>query len=156
MFKIGNSIDNHNLVPETTQQKLGGIIFETQYKVVAHSDGDVILHAVAESILGALGLGDLGEHFSDTDVKNKNLDSEIILEKALSLMDERGYMVSNLDLTVVCDLIMFKDKKSLIKAYLQTKLQTENINVKATRFEDKTLLKITCFCGVLLNKKTIY
>lgn len=154
MLRIGNSIDIHNLTKENNcQQKLGGVLFEADYKIVAHSDGDVILHAVSESILGALCLGDLGEHFSDKDPNNKNLDSIKILEYALNKMNELNYEIVNIDLSVVTDLIMLADKKEKIKIFLQKYLGTKNINLKATRFEDKKILKIACFSNVLLSKK---
>ncbi|MEG1010108.1 MAG: 2-C-methyl-D-erythritol 2,4-cyclodiphosphate synthase, partial [Clostridia bacterium] len=76
MLLIGHSVDIHKLEYKVnTLQKLGGIEFLLNYEIVAHSDGDIILHSIAEAILGALGLEDLGHYFSDKDDNNKNLNS---------------------------------------------------------------------------------
>ena len=153
MLRIGNSIDIHNLeFCENSKQKLGGCLFDTNWKVVAHSDGDVIFHALAESILGALGLGDLGEHFSDKDPKNKNLDSLKILDFAISQLKKGDWQIQNIDLTVICELIYFKDKKQQIKSFLQQYLNCEFINIKATRFEENDCKKIVCQSTILLSK----
>lgn len=153
MLRIGNSIDIHNLIVDKCMQKLGGVSFESEFKVQAHSDGDVILHAVSEAILGALGLGDLGEHFSDQLKSTEDMDSEIILDYSLNKMNESNFELVNLDLSVVCDKIIFLNKKEQIKNFLIKKFNNSHINIKATRFEDKTNMKISCFCSLLLESK---
>lgn len=149
-FCVGHSIDYHNLVPNSNWvQKLGGVNFKVEYQIVAHSDGDIILHTISEAILGALGLGDLGEWFSDTNHDNKNLDSLDILRFVLHQCHERGYTVGNIDVSIVCDAINFQDKKAKIKEFLSNFMQS-NINIKATRFEQNSVSKIKCYCVCLL------
>lgn len=149
-FCVGHSIDYHNLVPNSHWvQKLGGVNFKVEYQIVAHSDGDIILHTISEAILGALGLGDLGEWFSDTNHDNKNLDSLDILRFVLHQCHERGYTVGNIDVSIVCDAINFQDKKAKIKEFLSNFMQS-NINIKATRFEQNSVSKIKCYCVCLL------
>lgn len=149
-FCVGHSIDYHNLIPNSNWvQKLGGVSFKVGYQIIAHSDGDIILHVISEAILGALGLGDLGEWFSDTNPDNKNIDSLDILRFALNKCYEHGYAVGNIDVSIVCDAINFKDKKVKIKEFLSNFMQS-NINIKATRFEQNSVSKIKCYCVCLL------
>lgn len=151
-IRIGHSIDIHNLVyAPNTYQKIGGCIFNTNYLIEAVSDGDVVLHAVSEAIIGALGLGDLGEHFSESNPKNSGLNSEKILNYAIDLLKTQGYRLVNLDLTIICEHIMFKDKKSEIKQYLISQLNCSNINVKATRYEDINNYQIACDATLLIE-----
>lgn len=151
-YLIGNSIDIHKLIKKESNVFLGGISFKEKYEVIAHSDGDVILHAVSESILGALSLGDLGEHFSDIDPKNKDMSSNKILEYTLNLMDKKGYQISNIDITLISEHIFMKEKKETIKKNLVELLKTNNVSLKATRWEEDRLF-IQCNSIVLLEKK---
>lgn len=151
MYKIGNSIDIHNLIKSSNSQKLGGISFALGYIIEAHSDGDIIFHAISEAILGALCLGDLGDFFSDKDVANKNMDSLNILTLAMNYLNKYGYKIQNLDLTIICENIVFNNKKVLIKENLIKILETDFINIKATRFE-KQSNQIQCNCAILLKK----
>lgn len=151
-MRIGHSIDIHNLIhAPNALQKIGGCVFKTDFLIEAVSDGDVVLHAVSEAIIGALGLGDLGEHFSETNPKNSGLNSEKILNYAIELLKHEGYRLVNLDITILCEHIMFKDKKTEIKEYLIAKLDCLNINVKATRYEDPSNFQITCDATLLIE-----
>mgnify|MGYP000937422226 CR=1 FL=1 len=101
MYRIGQSIDIHQLVAGR-KLILGGVEIEHERGLLGHSDADVLCHAVIESIIGALGLGDIGKHFSDTDAQYKGISSLVLLEKTYEMMDDRGYEISNLDAIICC------------------------------------------------------
>jgi len=90
MFRIGQSTDIHQL-KEGRNLVLGGVMIPHDKGCLGHSDGDALYHAVAESILGAFALGDLGKHFPDTDEKNRNMDSSKIMEYVYEIMNDRDY-----------------------------------------------------------------
>jgi 2-C-methyl-D-erythritol 2,4-cyclodiphosphate synthase len=104
MMRIGFSKDIHRIV-EGRPFILGGIKIDTNYGLLGHSDADVLLHAVAESILGALSLKDLGTYFPDTDEKYKNYDSSKIVSTVVEMMEERKYHISNIDILVELEFI---------------------------------------------------
>lgn len=149
MFLVGQGIDIHKLEQKNkTLQKLGGVEFTLDYKIIAHSDGDIILHTIANAILGALSLEDIGYYFPDTDSKNKNLDSFIIANFALKEMKKRNMRINNLDITIISEHIYFRNIKNRIKNNLITFLNTTNISLKATRWEeDKNLIQ----CNVIIT-----
>lgn len=151
MFKIGYSIDIHNLNKIECFQKLGGLNLNIGYKIIGHSDGDIILHAISESIIGALSKGDLGEHFSDKLDKNENIDSTIILDNSLKLLKNENYEISNIDLTIICENIFLSTYKQEIKKNLIKLIGIDSINIKATRFE-KESNQIQCNCAILIKK----
>jgi 2-C-methyl-D-erythritol 2,4-cyclodiphosphate synthase len=101
-MRIGFGFDVHQLV-EGRDFILGGIKIPSEKGILGHSDADVLLHAISDAILGALALGDIGVHFPDTSDSNKGMDSKIILQKCISLAKERGYVIGNLDTTIVCE-----------------------------------------------------
>ncbi len=151
MFLIGHGIDYHNLIKKKSQITLGGYTFNSEYSIVAHSDGDVILHAISNAILGAIQRGDIGDYFSDKSKNNKNLNSCAIVDYCLYLI-EKEYEIINIDLTIICDKIMFDRYKADIRYSLINILNTKKINVKATRFESNSK-QIACNCVLLLRKK---
>ena len=102
MYRIGQSIDIHQLVAGR-KLILGGVEIEHERGLLGHSDADVLCHAVIESIIGALGLGDIGKHFSDTDAQYKGISSLVLLEKTYEMMDDRGYEISNLDAIILIE-----------------------------------------------------
>ena len=99
MNRIGFAKDIHRLV-ENRKLILGGVVISFEKGELAHSDGDVLYHAIGESILGALALGDLGKHFPDTSDKTLNMDSAFIVDKIYHMMDELGYKVVNIDASI--------------------------------------------------------
>lgn len=99
MFRIGYGNDIHRLVPGR-KLMIGGIQIASEKGAVGHSDGDVLLHAATDAILGALGLGDIGSYFPSSEERWKNAESMVFLRYALGMMKERGYAVSNFDSTV--------------------------------------------------------
>ncbi len=116
---------------------LGGVIIPSEKGCVAHSDGDVLLHAICDALLGAAGLRDIGFYFPDTDNEYKNIDSKILLKKSCDLITEKGYKIINIDSTVCLE-------KPKISPYINemrtaissvTKTEPENISIKATTTE---------------------
>ncbi len=110
-YRIGFSKDIHKLV---VGRKLiiGGVVVPFEKGELAHSDGDVLYHALAESILGALALGDLGKHFPDDSDSTLNMDSSLIVSKVVSMMEEKGYKVNNVDIFVSLE-------KPKLKSYIE-------------------------------------
>ena len=103
-LRISHGIDYHNLIYKKNNiQPLGGIKFLIDYSIQAHSDGDIIIHSISNAILGALGIGDIGEWFSDREDKNINLNSLEILEFAFKKCLNLNYKIINIDLTIITD-----------------------------------------------------
>ena len=98
-FRIGNGYDVHALAPGLDLW-LGGVKVESPIGCIAHSDGDVAIHALCDAILGALALGDIGKHFPDTSDEFKGIDSKILLERVMALIRQEGWEVGNVDITV--------------------------------------------------------
>ena len=98
-IRIGNGYDVHALA-EGLPLWLGGVLIESPIGCIAHSDGDVAIHALCDALLGALALGDIGKHFPDTSNKFKGIDSKILLERVMKLVGELGWTVSNVDITI--------------------------------------------------------
>ena len=101
-MRIGFASDIHRLV-ENRPLILGGVHVPFDKGELAHSDGDVVYHALAESILGALALGDLGTHFPDNDPQYKDIDSALFVKEVVRLMDEKNYRVGNVDISITLE-----------------------------------------------------
>lgn len=102
MIKIGQGIDVHAFT-EGDFVTLGGVRIPHTQGIKAHSDGDVLLHALCDALLGALALGDIGQHFPDTDKQYKGADSKILLKQVYDLVKSHGYTLGNADMTVICE-----------------------------------------------------
>ena len=100
MIRIGHGYDVHRLV-EGRKLILGGVDFPYEKGLLGHSDADVLLHAIADALLGAAALGDIGKHFPDTDEKYKDADSIVLLGEVVKLLGEKGCKVGNIDATVI-------------------------------------------------------
>jgi 2-C-methyl-D-erythritol 2,4-cyclodiphosphate synthase len=100
--RIGHGIDVH-CFGEGNSVTLAGVNIPHSHGLVAHSDGDVALHALCDALLGALALGDIGKHFPDTDANYKNMDSRILLRHVVDLIHNKGYCVGNCDITVLAE-----------------------------------------------------
>ena len=98
-FRIGSGYDVHALAPGLDLW-LGGVKVESPIGCIAHSDGDVAIHALCDAILGALALGDIGKHFPDTSDEFKGIDSKILLERVMALIRQEGWEVGNVDITI--------------------------------------------------------
>ena len=135
-IRIGQGIDFHQL--ETGLDLwLGGVKIPSQKGCVAHSDGDVLLHAICDALLGAAGLRDIGFYFPDTDEKLKNIDSKIILKNTFDMIRQKGYRVINIDSTVCLEKpkisSFIQEMKNTISSILET--NSDNVGVKATTTE---------------------
>ena len=140
MIKIGQGIDVHAFHNNGQQQQyvvLAGVHIEHSHSLLAHSDGDVVLHALADALLGALALGDIGQHFPDTDAAHAGLDSRILLRYVYSKVQEAGYRLGNADITVMCERPKLAPHNQAMRANIASDLQTDinNISVKATTTE---------------------
>lgn len=135
-MRIGIGYDVHKLV-EGRKLILGGVKIKHVKGLLGHSDADVLVHAIMDSILGALGLGDIGKHFPDTDNEYKDIDSMKLLKNVYNKMKNMNYKINNVDCIIVAQkpkLAPFIDEmKSNIANTLNTEL--ENINIKATTTE---------------------
>lgn len=135
-IKTGIGIDVHRL--ETGREFwLGGIKIEHEKGCVAHSDGDVLIHAICDALLGAAGMGDIGLHFPDTCPAYKGIDSKLLLQKTMNLLSNKGYAISNVD-SVVC---LQRPKIRPLIADMQRclaeimGLEVEDVSIKATTTE---------------------
>ncbi|MDD3382057.1 MAG: 2-C-methyl-D-erythritol 4-phosphate cytidylyltransferase [Bacilli bacterium] len=158
MYKIGHSKDIHQLV-ENRPLILGGINIPHSKGLLGHSDADCVLHSVAEAIIGALGKGDIGKMFPDSDVKYKGIASSYFVSEVKTLMDKEGYVINNLDLIIYLEKPILKDYKDLIKENIAKLLDCDSalINIKATRNETLDAIGreegIASECVVMLVKK---
>ncbi|WP_300359529.1 2-C-methyl-D-erythritol 2,4-cyclodiphosphate synthase [Fusobacterium sp.] len=157
MIRIGNGYDVHKLV-EGRKLVLGGIEIPHVKGVLGHSDGDVLIHAIMDAILGALALGDIGKHFPDTDMKYEGIDSKILLKKVYEIMTDKGYKIGNLDSIIVAQKPKLKDYIDSMRKTIAEILhmEVENVSVKATTEEKLGFTGeeqgIKSYCVVLLNK----
>jgi 2-C-methyl-D-erythritol 2,4-cyclodiphosphate synthase len=137
MMRIGHGFDVHRLVPERPLV-LGGVEIPHTYGLLGHSDADVLLHAVSDAILGALGLGDIGRHFPDTDPKYKDISSMLLLEQVVGLAATHGFRVNNLDTTIVAQRPKLARYVDQMVANLAKVCQVPggSVNVKATTTEE--------------------
>jgi 2-C-methyl-D-erythritol 2,4-cyclodiphosphate synthase len=136
MMRIGHGFDVHRLVPDRPLI-LGGVTIPYEYGLLGHSDADVLLHAVADAILGALGLGDIGRYFPDTDEVYKGINSILLLEHVVGLAKTRGFQVSNLDTTIIAQRPKLASYVASMTTNLAKTCQIPSgcVNVKATTTE---------------------
>jgi 2-C-methyl-D-erythritol 4-phosphate cytidylyltransferase/2-C-methyl-D-erythritol 2,4-cyclodiphosphate synthase len=135
-IRIGRGVDFHQFQPGDGLT-LGNVFIDCKLSIVAHSDGDIILHAISDALLGAAGLRDIGYYFPDTDPKNKNLSSLKIIEKTLDLLKDNSLLPNNIDFVVVCEQPKIAPYVNHLKKSLSTILDIEQsfIGVKATTSE---------------------
>ena len=135
-FRIGHGYDVHQLA-EGRDLFIGGIKIPHLKGCIAHSDGDVLIHAICDALLGAAALRDIGYHFPDTNQDFKNIDSKILLQKTLDLVSSKGYSLVNIDSTICLQKPKIQDYITEIIKTLASVLNTnrDNISVKATTTE---------------------
>jgi len=136
MIRIGHGFDVHKFGGQGPIS-ICGIKLPYMRGLIAHSDGDVALHALCDAILGALALGDIGHHFPDTDVKYEGVDSRKLLKEVANLATDRGYRVGNLDMTIAAESPKMAPHIQAMRAEIASLLETDigNVNVKATTTE---------------------
>ena len=136
MIRIGHGYDVHAFGPGDSVI-LGGVAIDFTHGLIAHSDGDVVLHALADALLGAAALGDIGKHFPDTDQQYQGADSRVLLRHVVGLIGQQGYEVGNADITIIAQAPKMAphidDMRSVIAADLGVEIS--HINVKATTTE---------------------
>ncbi|WAA12371.1 2-C-methyl-D-erythritol 2,4-cyclodiphosphate synthase [Fervidibacillus halotolerans] len=136
MFRIGQGFDVHRFA-DGRPLIIGGVNIPFEKGLSGHSDADVLLHALTDAILGAVGLVDIGTHFPDTDPSYKNADSAILLKKVWKLVKEKGFTLGNADCTLICERPKMGPYREQIKDRIASILEVERdqINVKATTTE---------------------
>ena len=132
-MRIGIGYDAHRLV-ENRELIIGGVNIPYEKGLLGHSDADVLLHAVCDALLGAAGLGDIGKHFPDSDPKYKGISSMLLLEHTISLIGSEGYIVENIDCTVVAQAPKISPYIDEIKKNIESIVKAP-VNVKATTEE---------------------
>ncbi|MCP4272454.1 MAG: 2-C-methyl-D-erythritol 2,4-cyclodiphosphate synthase [Gammaproteobacteria bacterium] len=135
-MRIGHGFDAHRFSSEG-DLILGGVTLDTAHKLQAHSDGDVLLHAVCDALLGAAGLGDIGKHFPDNDNNYKDADSRDLLRQVVKKIHDKDYEVGNLDVTVIAQTPRLAEHINAMKENIatDTAVSSEQVNIKATTTE---------------------
>lgn len=136
MIRIGQGFDVHQF-SEECELIIGGIKIPYDKGLLGHSDADVLLHAITDAILGALGEGDIGKHFPDSDEAYKGADSKVLLSKVIELMKNKGYQVINMDCTIMAQkpkMLPFIPTMNTVIAEL-LEVEVGQVNVKATTME---------------------
>ncbi len=141
-FRIGIGYDVHRFIAleddkSSCEIKICGVSVKHDMEIEAHSDGDVGIHAVVDAMLGAMALGDIGQHFPPTDLKWKDRDSSHFLEFAVKQVKDKGYFVSNADIIIVCEKPKISQYRDSMKKRMSELLQVNNdlVGVKATTTE---------------------
>ena len=155
-MRIGQGVDVHKF-EDGDKIILGGVAIPYHKKLLAHSDGDVLLHALADALLGAAALGDIGQHFPDTDPQYSNADSRALLRMVYAKVKAKGFFLGNADMTIVAQAPKMAPHIPQMRAYIAEDLQCDidAINVKATTTEKLGFNGrgegITALATVLLN-----
>lgn len=136
MFRIGHGFDVHKF-GDGDHLMLGGVRIPYEKSFIAHSDGDVALHALSDALLGAAALGDIGRHFPDTDAAYKGADSRVLLRSVVSKIHQNGYRVGNVDVTIVAQAPKMAPHIEQMRVNIAADLQVDigAVNVKATTTE---------------------
>ncbi|MFO7812391.1 MAG: 2-C-methyl-D-erythritol 2,4-cyclodiphosphate synthase [Pelovirga sp.] len=141
-MRIGQGYDVHQLVPGRTLV-LGGVTIDYELGLLGHSDADVLLHAICDALLGAAGLGDIGRHFPDSDPTYRGCDSRVLLRRTMELIAKAGYLLGNIDATIVCQRPKLAPHIPTMMTNIAAdcRVTLSQINVKATTTEQLG------FCG---------
>lgn len=136
MIRIGQGYDVHKLV-EGRDLWICGVKIPHTLGLLGHSDADVAIHALCDALLGALALGDIGKHFPDTDPRYKGIDSKILLGHVMSLIREKGYELSNCDITICAEAPKFRPHIDTMRQTLADTMgvDADTVSVKATTTE---------------------
>ena len=156
-MRIGHGFDVHRF-GDGDSIIIGGVKIPHDHGLVAHSDGDVLLHALCDALLGAVALGDIGKHFPDTDSTYENADSRVLTRHVIGLVDGQGYRLGNADLTIIAQAPKMLPWIESMRATIAEDLKAtiEQINVKATTTEKLGYVGrkegIACHAVVLLER----
>lgn len=159
-LRIGNGYDVHRFA-ETTDEPawliIGGVRIAHEHTLLAHSDGDVLIHALCDAMLGALALGDIGHHFPDSDPRYRGISSVLLLREVNALLRERGFVLGNADLTLVAQAPRFAPHIQAMRTRVAEALEVplDSISIKATTTEGLGFAGrregIACYAVVLLE-----
>lgn len=158
MYRIGSGIDFHQLVEER-ELWLGGVLVPHVKGALGHSDADVVLHALCDALLGALALGDIGEHFPDTSGEFKNIDSKILLQRTIGMIWAKGYEVVNIDASLCLEKPKVRPYISKMQEVIAgiLKIGTDAVGIKATTAEKMGFVGreegVAAMATVLLKKQ---
>ena len=158
--RIGHGFDIHRF-EEGKPLMLGGMHIPYPQGMKGHSDGDVVLHAICDALLGALALGDIGQHFSDQDAQYKNMDSRVFLKHVYGLIKAKGFVLGNLDVTVLAEQPKLAPYISEMRKVIAEDIGVEEaqVSVKATTMEKMDAvgegLAISAHAVVLLYKNAV-
>lgn len=135
-MRIGQGFDVHQLA-EGRQLIIGGVTIPYEKGLLGHSDADVLLHAICDALLGAAALGDIGQHFSDSDPRYKNIDSRVLLRNVSNLLENNHYKIINIDATIIAQTPKMAPHipAMIINIAQDLKTHTGNINIKAKTAE---------------------
>ena len=136
MYRVGIGYDIHKLKDEN-ELILGGVLIPYHKGTVAHSDGDVVIHAICDAILGAASLGDIGHFFPDNDDQYKDINSKILLKEVFKMIEKLGYSIVNVDVSIILEEPKLKDHLNEMKFEISKciNVSEEDINIKATTSE---------------------
>lgn len=157
-MRIGHGFDVHRFGGEGPCM-LGGVAVPHEQGLIAHSDGDVVLHALCDALLGALALGDIGQLYPDNDDKFENIDSRILLRDVYKRVTDMGYVVGNIDITIIAQAPKMLPYEPQMRANIASDLSVDmsQVSVKATTTEKLGFVGrkegIACEAVVLLDKK---
>ena len=158
-FRIGQGIDFHKLM-EGREFWLGGILIPHSKGALGHSDADVLLHAICDALLGAVNLGDIGQHFPDTDAAYKGIDSKVLLQRSYQLVCEKGYTLVNIDSTILLQapkIMKYVDEMRTTIAEILN-VPADDVSIKATTTEHLSFIGreegIVATANVLLRKSS--
>ncbi|MBK8973658.1 MAG: 2-C-methyl-D-erythritol 2,4-cyclodiphosphate synthase [Hahellaceae bacterium] len=156
--RIGQGFDVHAFGDDSLPLWMGGVKIPHEKGLIAHSDGDVLLHAICDACLGALALGDIGHHFPDSDPRYRGIDSRTLLRHVIALLKERGARLINVDSTIVAQRPKMAPHIPLMRQYIAEDmgLPLDSVSVKATTTEKLGFTGreegIACYAVVLLER----
>ncbi len=159
-FRIGHGFDVHRFSTAYDAEKplkLAGVLLADQLSLEAHSDGDLVLHAVCDAMLGAVSAGDIGDYFPDDDNEYANADSANLLQQVLHIADKKGFRPENVDATVIAQIPRLSPhrQKMVVSLAELLHLDTDRVNIKATTTEKLGYIGreegIACHCVILMS-----
>lgn len=157
-MRVGSGYDIHRLI-KGRKLVLGGVVIPFEKGLLGHSDADVVLHALCDALLGAAGLGDIGQHFPDTEPQFKGISSMELLARTFQLVRDKGFCVNNVDATILAEAPKLDRHRSAMQANIVGVLELEpaDVNIKATTMEGLGAIgkgeAIAAMCVVTLREK---